>query len=134
MKKKISNQEEKLNINIEKKEESNLSPSSLPNLERYAIIQTGGKQYFALEGKTLAIEKIDGNAGDEIIFKEVLFKRLDKDNCEIGHPFIGTYVKATIVKQMRDKKIIVFKFKKRKKCRTKKGHRQQMTIVRIISI
>ncbi len=134
MKKNISNKEENLNINVVKKEESLLSESSLPNLDRYAIIQTGGKQYFALEGKTLAIEKIEGNAGDEVIFKEVLLKRLDKDKCEVGHPFVGTYVKATIIKQMRDKKIVVFKFKKRKKCRTKKGHRQQMTIVRIISI
>lgn len=102
-------------------------------LERYAIIQTGGKQYFAIEGKTLSIEKIEGVAGDEIVFDDVLVKRLDAQNFEVGQPFLKSGVKATIVKQMRDRKIIVFKFKKRKKYRTKKGHRQAKTIVRINS-
>jgi large subunit ribosomal protein L21 len=111
-----------------------LKEGSVVALERYAVIQTGGKQYFAVEGKTLAIEKIDGVEGDEIFFDEVLLRRINAQECQIGQPFLDGAVKATIVKQMRGKKIIVFKFKRRKKYRKKQGHRQLHTIVRIISI
>lgn len=111
-----------------------LKDKVITSLERYAIIQTGGKQYFALEGKTIAIEKIDGASGDQIIFDEVLLIKYDNDNCKIGQPFVDKTITGTIIKQIRDKKIIVFKFKKRKKYRTKKGHRQFKTIVRINNI
>jgi large subunit ribosomal protein L21 len=123
-----------------KKEENKNTPfvplkeGSIVALERYAVIQTGGKQYFAIEGKTLAIEKIDGIAGDEVIFDEVLLRRINAKECFIGQPFLDGVVKAIIVKQIRGKKIIVFKFKRRKKYRKKQGHRQFHTIVRIISI
>lgn len=106
----------------------------ITSLERYAIIQTGGKQYFALEGKTIAIEKIEGLSGDQIVFDEVLLIKYSNDNCKIGQPFVDKTITGTIVKQIRDRKIIVFKFKKRKKYRTKKGHRQFKTIVRIDNI
>jgi len=111
-----------------------LKDGSVVALERYAVIQTGGKQYFAVEGKTLAIEKIEGVEGDDIFFDEVLLRRINAQECQIGQPFLDGSVKATIVKQMRGKKIIVFKFKRRKKYRKKQGHRQLHTIVRIISI
>lgn len=103
-------------------------------LERYSIIETGGKQYFALEGKTLAVEKIEGSAGDEIIFDKVLFRRLNSESCELGTPYIADFTKAVIIKQMRGKKIVVFKFKRRKKYRKKMGHRQSYTVVRVLSI
>lgn len=102
--------------------------------ERYAIIQTGGKQYQAIEGKTLAIEKIDGEVGSKLKFDEVLLRKLGIDNVEVGQPFLKTAVTASIVKQMQGPKVVVFKFKRRKKYRVKKGHRQPITVVRIESI
>ena len=104
------------------------------DLGKYAIFQTGGKQYQAIEGQTLLVEKLDESLGQEIEFKEVLFRRLDKDTVEIGQPFLDKPIKASIVKQTKDKKIIVFKFKRRKKSRVKKGHRQPKTLIKIESI
>jgi len=101
--------------------------------EKYAIIQTGGKQYQAIEGKTIAIEKIEGDAGTKLEFKDVLLRKT-AEGIQIGKPHLEGAVKASIVKQMRGPKVIVFKFKRRKKVRVKKGHRQSMTVVRIESI
>src|SRR3990167_6452782 len=103
------------------------------SFDSYAIIQIGKHQYQALPGKTLAIQQIEGEAGKVLEFKEVLLKK-DKENIQIGTPFVGTTVTASIIKQMRGPKIIIFRFKRRKKSRVKKGHRQSHTIVRIESI
>lgn len=97
---------------------------------KYAIFQIGTKQYQGIEGKTVAIEKIDGEAGDVVEFKEVLLKK-DNETIEIGQPFVSGSLKATIVKQMQGPKIIIFKFKRRKKSRVKKGHRQPITVIRV---
>jgi large subunit ribosomal protein L21 len=102
--------------------------------DRYAIFQTGGKQYQAIEGKTVAIEKIDGNEGDAISFDEVLFRKESAGKFEFGTPFLKDGIKATIVKHDKGPKIIAFRFKRRKKVRVKKGHRQPLTVVRIESI
>jgi large subunit ribosomal protein L21 len=103
--------------------------------ERYAIFQTGGKQYQALEGKTLAIEKIEGEPGDKLEFKEVLIRKTGVGAVEIGKPYvIKACIKAVIIKQMRDPKLTVFLFKRRKKVMRKKGHRQPRTVIRIESI
>jgi large subunit ribosomal protein L21 len=106
----------------------------IPTYGAFAIFQTGGKQYQAVEGKTVAIEKIEGEAGDKVEFKEVLLRKTAEGKAEIGQPFLKTSVKASIVKQDLGPKIIVFKFKRRKKYRTKQGHRQPRTIIRIESI
>lgn len=106
---------------------------SVPTFERYAIIQTGGKQYQAIEGKTIAIEKIEGEAGAQLEF-DALLRKMGPGEIQIGQPTLPTKVKASIVKQMKAPKVIVFKFKRRKKSRVKKGHRQLMTVVRIESI
>ena len=106
---------------------------NIPTFEKYAIIQTGGKQYQAIEGKTLAIEKIEGEAGTPLEFTEVLFRKTS-EGVEIGRPHLETPVKASIIKQMRGPKLIIFKFKRRKKVRVKKGHRQPLTVIRIESI
>ena len=106
----------------------------LATFDRYAIFQTGGKQYQAIEGKTIAIEKLDGEAGDEISFDKVLFRKEGDGKFEFGKPFLKEAIKATIVKHHKDPKIIAFRFKRRKKVRVKKGHRQPKTIVRIQSI
>jgi len=102
--------------------------------DRYAIFQTGGKQYQAVEGKTIAIEKIDGETGVTLEFKEVLFRKNGEGKFEIGQPYLVSPVKASIVKQTKDAKLIVFRFKRRKKVRVKRGHRQKKTVIRIESV
>jgi len=101
--------------------------------EQYAIFQTGGKQYQAIAGKTVAIEKIEGKEGTKLEFNEVLLRK-NAEGVQIGKPHLETPVKASIVKQMLGPKLIIFKFKRRKKMRVKKGHRQPMTVIRIEEI
>ena len=118
------------NINIPK--QNNFTISSYNS---YALFKTGGKQYQAIPGKTISIEKINGNAGDTIFFEEVMFKKSDKDKFEFGQPFLkDTKIKASIIKQTKESKIVIFKFKRRTKYRTKMGHRQQQTVIRVESI
>lgn len=104
---------------------------SMQTSEKYAIFQTGGKQYQAIEGKTIAIEKIEGQPGDAVEFTDVLMLKKGPDVVEFGRPFLDQPIKASIVKQIKGPKLIVFKFKRRKKMRRKKGHRQSMTVIRI---
>lgn len=103
------------------------------SFETYAIIQIGKHQYHALPGKTLSIQQINGEAGESVEFKEVLLKK-DKEKIQVGTPLVAGSVKATIVKQMKGPKIIIFRFKRRQKVRVKRGHRQPHTIVRIESV
>jgi large subunit ribosomal protein L21 len=111
------------------------APRASQSVDQYAIFKAGGKQYQAVPGKTVAIEKLEGNAGDKVSFAEVLFRKTDAETCEFGRPYIkGATIQASIVKQDKGPKVIVFKFQRRKKRRTKTGHRQSMTIVRIESI
>ncbi len=100
----------------------------------YAIIQTGGKQYKVKEGDTLKVEKIPGEEGQAINFKRVLYLN-NKDDVKIGTPILtNTQVEAEIVKNGLDKKILVFKKKKRKGYSKKQGHRQEFTEVKILKI
>ena len=101
--------------------------------DKYAIIQTGGKQYQAVEGVTVAIEKLEGEIGSAVEFTDVLLRSTEK-GIEIGTPFLTGAVKASIVRQTKGPKVIAFKFGRRKKIRVKKGHRQPITVVRIESI
>ncbi len=103
--------------------------------DKYAIFQAGGKQYQAIPGKTLALEKCDGNAGDSILFNEVVMRKSGDNKFEFGQPFVqNATIKASIIKQTKGPKVVIFKFQRRKKRRTKTGHRQPMTVVRIESI
>ncbi len=107
----------------------------LKTFDKYAIFKTGGKQYQAIEGKTLAIEKIDGEPGDIVEFDEVLLRRLDKDQLEVGQPTLEeSKIRCSVIKQIKGPKIIAFRFKRRKKVRVKKGHRQQYTVIRVEAI
>ena len=99
-------------------------------IPRYAIFETGGKQYQAVEGQTIAVEKLDAEAGDNVTFDRVLLRR-DNDAVEVGQPHLDKPVKASVVKHDKGPKLVVFKMKRRKKYRRKKGHRQEMTVVRI---
>ena len=97
----------------------------------YAIMNTGGKQYKIQEGQILRIEKIDGDVGAEVAFENVLMFS-DGENVTIGQPTLeNVLVKAKIVEQDKSKKILVFKYKKRKRYRRKQGHRQPYTAVQI---
>ena len=96
----------------------------------YAVIKTGGKQYKVASGDVVKLEKIAGEEGKEVIFNEVL--ALDDT---VGTPLVsGASVKATVLKQARDAKVIVFKKKRRQNYRRKNGHRQSVTIVKITDI
>ncbi|MGD1997647.1 MAG: 50S ribosomal protein L21 [Candidatus Dependentiae bacterium] len=101
--------------------------------QSYALFKTGGKQYQAVVGKTLAVEKLAGQAGDTVEFSDVLLRKHSDDNVEIGAPFLEGAIKASIVKQMRGPKIVVFRHKRRKKSRVRNGHRQPQTVVRFES-
>ena len=96
----------------------------------YAVIRTGGKQYKVTTGDVIKVEKLAGEAGASVVFSEVLAK-----DDVIGTPLVdGASVKATIVKQAKADKVIVFKKKRRQNYRRKKGHRQNITIVKIAEI
>lgn len=100
----------------------------------YAVIRTGGKQYRVEEGDVVKIEKIDGDRGTELTFDDVLLVGND-DETHVGTPTVaGASVSGTIVEQDRDKKIVVFKFRRRKNYIRKQGHRQSYTRVRISGI
>ena len=99
----------------------------------YAVIKTGGKQYRVSEGDRLRVEKLDGNVGSELTFDEVLM--LGGAKVAVGSPLVdGASVKAKIVAQDRAKKIIVFKYKRRKNYRRKYGHRQPYTELEITGV
>lgn len=96
----------------------------------YAVIKTGGKQYKVATGDVVKLEKIAGEEGKEVIFNEVLAL-----GDTIGTPLVsGALVKATVLKQARDEKIIVFKKKRRQNYRRKNGHRQSITLVKITDV
>jgi len=111
-----------------------VSTKQVESIKQYAIFQTGGKQYQAVIGKTLAVEKLEGQSGDAISFDQVMLVKRDHDQYEFGQPFVKDgAIKASIVKQTKGPKIVVFKFKRRKKYRVKTGHRQPITVVRFES-
>ena len=95
-----------------------------------AIIETGGKQYSVEEGTELFIEKVEGNTGDKVVFDKVLM--LDG---KVGRPYVdGAKVTGEIVKQGKQKKIIVFKYNPKKNYHKTQGHRQPYTKVVIKSV
>ena len=100
----------------------------------YAIIASGGKQYKVEEGAVLRVEKIQGDVGAPVTFNEVLMFS-DGETFRFGTPVLeDIFVRGQIVEQRKAKKIIVFKYKKRKRYRRKQGHRQPYTAIRIDSI
>lgn len=97
----------------------------------HAIIETGGKQYKVTEGDTLFIEKLAGEAGENVTFDKVLAV-IDGDKITVGTPVVeGAKVDASVVKNGKGKKVIVFKYKPKKGYRRKQGHRQPYTKVTI---
>jgi large subunit ribosomal protein L21 len=100
----------------------------------FAVIRTGGKQYRVAENDVIRIEKLDAEAGSEVVFNEVLMVGGDGQS-RVGAPLVdGATVKAELVEQMRDKKVIIFKKRRRQNSRRKNGHRQHLSVVRITGI
>jgi large subunit ribosomal protein L21 len=99
----------------------------------FAVIQTGGKQYRVAEGDRLRVEKLAGDVGAKITFDKVLL--VGGESVKVGTPLVsGAKVSAEIVAQDRAKKIIVFKFRRRKNYRRKQGHRQPFTELKITGV
>ena len=100
----------------------------------FAIISSGGKQYKVSENTVLTVNKLTGNPGDKITIDEVLFAS-DGKEFSLGDPQIkGAKIDAEIVKQERDRKILVFKKKRRKNYRRMNGHRQDITFLKVTSM
>jgi len=99
----------------------------------YAIIRTGGKQYRVAEGDTVRVDLLSGAAGDKIKFDDVLM--IGGDEPKIGKPKVaGASVEGQIVGETLGNKLVVFKFRKRKRSRKKAGHRQSFTSVKITKV
>ena len=101
----------------------------------FAIIKTGGKQYKIKEKDIIFVEKLNNKKGDKIDIKNVLLLSNDDKNIKIGAPILkGISVKAEVLEQKKDKKVIVFKKKRRKNYKRKNGHRQEITELKILKI
>ena len=101
---------------------------------KYAIVEDGGKQFKAVEGATIDVDRFQSEVGDEIDLDHVLLVA-DGDNVAVGTPYVsGVKVQATVVSQIKGPKVVVFKYKPKKRYRVKAGHRQQYTRLRIDSI
>jgi len=102
----------------------------------FAVIETGGKQYLVEAGKTLRIEKLDAEAGAEVVFDRVLLlSDEDGKNVQIGTPYLeGVQVIATVEEQGRSKKVRVVKYKRKVRYKRVIGHRQHFTKVKIAKV
>ena len=101
----------------------------------YAVIKTGGKQLKVSEGDFVKVEKLNVQVGDTITFDEVLLVNDGNGKLQVGNPVVANAkVSAEVLEQGKEKKIIVYKYKKRKKYRRKQGHRQPFTKVKITKI
>ncbi len=100
----------------------------------YAVVKTGGKQYRVAKDDVLTIEKLDGEAGAVVELEQVLAIN-DGKGLTIGTPMIdGARVAATVLEQKKGEKVLIFKKKRRQNYRRTKGHRQQLTVIRISDI
>ena len=99
----------------------------------YAVVRTGGKQYKVSQGEFLKVEKLEGAVGDTVELAEVLM--VGGETVSVGAPLVaGASVVGKIVEQGKDKKVLVFKSKRRKDSRKLRGHRQPRTILKIEEI
>ena len=100
----------------------------------YAVVETGGKQYRVQEGDIITVEKLDVEAGSQIVFDKVLVAGEGAD-IKVGKPYVeGCKVNGTVVENGKGPKVIIFKFKSKKDYRKKQGHRQPYTMVKIDSL
>ncbi|MGS0765158.1 50S ribosomal protein L21 [Syntrophomonas curvata] len=101
----------------------------------YAVIESGGKQYKVSEGSVLKVEKLDAAAGDRLTIDQVLMVSDENGKVKVGDPVVSNArVEVEVMEQGRDKKVVVYKYKKRKNYRRKQGHRQPFTRLKVIKI
>jgi large subunit ribosomal protein L21 len=101
---------------------------------KYAIIESGGKQYRAIEGATIEVDRLPVEAGEQVPLESVLLV-VNDDQVSVGMPLVqGARVNATVVEQFKGPKIVVFKYRPKKRYRVKTGHRQLYTRLVINSI
>lgn len=101
----------------------------------YAVIESGGKQYKVSEGTVLKVEKLEAAAGDHLSIDKVLMISDENGNVKVGNPLVkNARVEVEVMEQGRDKKVVVFKYKRRKKYRRKQGHRQPFTKIKVLKI
>ena len=103
-------------------------------MTQFSIIETGGKQYKVFPGNKIKIEKLPGKEGDAVIFDRVLL-RAEGEKVSIGEPYIsGAKVEAKVLRQARDKKVIIFKYHSKTRQRKKRGHRQYFTEIEVTKV
>ncbi len=103
-------------------------------MNKFAVIETGGKQYRVSEGNKIKVEKLNAEEGKDFVFDKVLLLNTDKGS-KIGTPYIdGAKVEGKVLAQARSKKVIVFRYHAKTRYRKKKGHRQPFTEVEITKI
>ena len=101
---------------------------------KYAIVQDGGKQYKAVEGSTIEVDYFPSENGEQVDLEQVLLV-VDGSDVSVGTPVVaGAKVQATVVAQVKGPKVIVFRYKPKKRIRTKTGHRQKYTRLQIDAI
>ncbi len=101
---------------------------------KYAIVEDGGKQYKAVEGVTIDVDRFVADEGDQLDMERVLLV-VDGDDVKVGTPLVaGAKVQATVISQVKGPKVVVFKYRPKQRYRVKKGHRQQYTRIMIDSI
>ncbi len=101
----------------------------------YALIESGGKQYKVSEGTVLKVEKLEAAAGDHLSIDKVLMVNDENGNVKVGNPLVSNArVEVEVMEQGRDKKVVVFKYKRRKNYRKKQGHRQPFTRIKVLKI
>jgi len=97
----------------------------------YAVFQSGGKQYKVSAGDEVKVEMLPGEIGEDVVFDKILLAS-DGENVQVGNPYLGdARVTGKIARHDKSKKIVVFKYKRRKGYRNTRGHRQPYTLVRI---
>jgi large subunit ribosomal protein L21 len=100
----------------------------------YALVEIKGKQYKAEKGSLLKVDRFETEAGEQVEFDSVLLVSDDK-KVQVGQPYVkGAKVKAVVEEHGKDKKILVFKYKRRKNYRRTRGHRQQFSLLRVEEI
>jgi large subunit ribosomal protein L21 len=102
---------------------------------KYAIVESGGKQYKAVEGSTIEVDLLPSEeAGNEIILSSIMLL-VDGEKVSVGTPFVeGATIKSTVLAHTKGPKVVIFKYSPKKRIRVKTGHRQQYTLLKIESI
>ena len=100
----------------------------------FAVVKTGGKQYRVAKDDVIRVEKLDVEAGATVLLNEVLMIS-DENGAKTGAPLLdGAVVEAEVLEQARNKKVIIYKKKRRQNYRRKKGHRQHVTVLKVVDI